>query len=123
MLDRTLEDALRATVLLALGMLEVNTGTFARARDLFTQAAGIASGRLLIRILAELASICFIFDDSAGMTAVAERASRAADPTDPEQAMLANYLTGAADVFGGRGDRGRPLVRYARDLLEAEPSP
>jgi DNA-binding CsgD family transcriptional regulator len=121
-LDRTLDDAPRATVLLALGMLELNTGTFARARDLFTEAVGIASGRLLIRILAELASICYIFDDSAGMTAVAERASLAADPTDPEQAMLAAYLTGAADVFAGRGDRGRPLVRHARDLLETEPS-
>ena len=121
-LDRTLDDAPRATVLLALGMLELNTGTLARARDLFTQAAGIASGRLLIRILAELAGICYIFDDSAGMTAVAERASRAADPTDPEQAMLAAYLTGAAEVFAGRGDRGRPLVRHALDLLETEPS-
>ena len=120
-LDRTLEDGPRATVLLVLGMRELYT-TFARARDLFTQAADIAGGRLLIRALEELASICYLFDDSAGMTAAAERANRAADPTDPEQAMLAAYLTGAAHVFAGRDDLGRPLVTRALDLLETEPS-
>ena len=121
-LDRTLEDGPRATVLLVLGMRELYTGTFARARDLFTQAADIAGGRLLIRALEELASICYLFDDSAGMTAAAERANRAADPTDPEQAMLAAYLTGAAHVFAGRSDLGRPLVTRALDLLETAPS-
>ncbi len=44
-----------------------------------------------------------------GMSAAAARAVRhAADETDPEQAMLAAYLAGAAHVFAGRPEEGAP---------------
>ena len=81
-------------VLVVLGMLELHTGTFVQARSLLRQAAEIAQGRLLIRALTELASVCYLLDDRVGMTAAAEQAETAADITDPEQSMLAAYLDG-----------------------------
>jgi hypothetical protein len=88
-------------VLFVLRWVSFTPAPFVRARNLFTQTADIASGRVLIRALSELASVCYLFDDSAGMTAAVERANRAASSADPEQAMLAAYFTGAAHVFDG----------------------
>ena len=56
----------RARVLLALGLLEWSHGPFARARELFEQAAGLATGRLLVRTLCELFHTCHLLDDIAG---------------------------------------------------------
>ena len=111
----------RARVLLALGLLEWSHGPFARARELFEQAAGLATGRLLVRTLCELFHTCHLLDDTAGMTAAADRAAVVADRTDPEQAMLAAYLSGAARVNEGRPDLGVPLVHQAIELLESDP--
>ena len=55
------------------------------------------------------------------MTAAADRAAMVADRTDPEQAMLAAYLPGAARVVEGRPDLGAPLVHQAIELLESDP--
>ena len=111
----------RARVLLALGLLEWSHGPFARARELFEQAAGLATGRLLVRTLCELFHTCHLLDDTEGMTAAADRASVVADRNDPEQAMLAAYLSGAARVNEGRPDLGVPLVHKAIELLESDP--
>ncbi|TDO43426.1 putative ATPase [Kribbella sp. VKM Ac-2527] len=111
----------RARVLLTLGMLEVWYGTFARARDLLEQAAELATGLQLIRTLSELFHICYLLDDIAGMVAAADRAASGADGTEPEQAMLAAYLPGAARVVEGRPDLGAPLIHQALELLETDP--
>lgn len=111
----------RARVLVALGMLEWSHGTFARARDLLMQAADLATGRLLMRILCELFHTCHLLDDAEGMTAAADRAAAVVDPSDPEQAMLAAYLPGAARVVEGRPDLGAPLLHRAIELLESDP--
>jgi DNA-binding CsgD family transcriptional regulator len=111
----------RAHVLVVLGLLERDHGTYAHARELFNQAAGLATGRLLLRTLSELLHICHLLDDSAGMTTAADRAAEVADRSDPEQAMLAAYLSGAARVVEGRPDLGAPLVYQAIELLESDP--
>ena len=111
----------RARVLLALGMLEWSHGPFVRARELFEQAAALATGRSLVRTLCELFHTCHLLDDTDGMTAAADRAAVVADRTDPEQAMLAAYLQGAARVVGGRPDLGAPLLHQAIALLESDP--
>jgi len=111
----------RARTLFVLGMLEWHHGTVARSRELFEQAAELATGRLLMRALCELVHICHFVDDVAGVTAAADRAEAVADRTDPEQAMLAAYLPGAARVVEGRPDLGAQLVRRAVELLESDP--
>ena len=121
-LDRAVEPAPRATVLLTLGLLEQHTGTFVRARELLSRATEIAAGPALLRGLVELGHLCYVFDDPVGMSTAAERAVSAADPADPEQAMLAAYLSGAAQVFAGRLEPGAADVSRALDLLESEPS-
>jgi DNA-binding NarL/FixJ family response regulator len=111
----------RARALVALGLLEWSDGPFARARELFEQASRLATGRLLVRTLCELFHTCHLLDDLDGMTAAADRAALVADRTDPEQAMLAAYLTGAARVNEGRPDLGSPLLHQAIELLESDP--
>lgn len=111
----------RARALVALGRLEQHHGGVVRSRELFEQAAALATGRLLMRTLCELTHICHFVNDDAGVTAAADRAAAVADQSDPEQAMLAAYLSGAARVVEGRPDLGAPLVRRAVDLLESDP--
>jgi DNA-binding NarL/FixJ family response regulator len=111
----------RARALVALGMLELWYGTFVRARDLLEQAAELATGLDLVRTLAELANVCHLLDDAPGMAAAADRTAAVADETDPEQAMLSAYLSGAARVVDGRPDLGVPMIRRAIELLESIP--
>jgi DNA-binding CsgD family transcriptional regulator len=111
----------RARVLVALGLLEWSHGTFARAHERFEQASHLATGRLLVRTLCELFHTCHLVDDIAGMAAAADRVAVVADRTDPEQAMLAAYLPGAARVNEGRPDLGTPLLHEAIELLESDP--
>ncbi len=111
----------RARVLVVLGMLELWYGTFARARDLLERAEGLATGVLLVRTLAELSSVCYLLNDLPGMSAVADRVAAVADQTDPEQAMLAAYLAGAALAAEGRPQVGAPLIHRAVELLETDP--
>ncbi|HEY6594089.1 MAG TPA: LuxR C-terminal-related transcriptional regulator, partial [Asanoa sp.] len=111
----------RARVLSALGFLEQFGGTYARAAELLEAAASLAAGRPLMRTLTDLAHIYYNVGDPARMDAVAARAAAEADPDDPDQAMLAAYIVGAAHIFRGRPDVGGPLVRRAIDLLETDP--
>ena len=112
----------RAKVLLALGLLEQAHGTLMASRDQFERAAQLAEGPVLMRSLTELFGCCHLLDDTAGMVSAAGRAAVAADPADPEQAMLAAYVEGAAWVVQGRPDLGFPLLYRAIELLESEPS-
>jgi DNA-binding CsgD family transcriptional regulator len=121
-LTHSSESDSRARVLVVSGILEQHTGTFVQARSLFFEAAEIARGRLLIRALTELASVCYLLDDRVGMTAAAEQADREADSADPEQSMLAAYLGGAALVFAGHQEQAVPLITRALELLETEPT-
>lgn len=111
----------RARVLYVMGQLEQHYGAIARSRELFEQASHLARGRLLLRPLTELAHVCHFVDDAGGVTAAASRAATVADRSDPEQAMLAAYLAGAAHVVEGRPDLGAPLLHRAIDLLETDP--
>jgi DNA-binding CsgD family transcriptional regulator len=114
--------ASKAQVLLALGLLEQAHGTLVASRDLLERASQAAEGRLLVRTLAELLGTCHLLDDTDGMVSAAYRAAAAADPHDPEQAMLAAYAEGAALVVQGRPDLGFALLRRAIELLETRPS-
>jgi DNA-binding CsgD family transcriptional regulator len=113
--------AARARVLSCLGVLELYGGTYTRAAELLEEAAAVATGRLLLRMLSDLSLIYYNVDDQVRFTDVAERATTGADPADPEQAMLAAYLSGAAQVWAGRPELGVPLVRHAIELLESDP--
>jgi hypothetical protein len=93
-------------VLSCLGVLELYGGTYTRAAELLEEAAGVATGRQLLRTLSDLSLIYYNVDDRGLLTDVAERAAAAADPADPEQAMLAAYLSGAAHVWAGRPELG-----------------
>jgi DNA-binding CsgD family transcriptional regulator len=124
-LDGGAGDAERASALFVLGQLEEYTGTFVRAREQLAAAAEAAEaqgGRLLLRVLVELAGTCYLLDDQEGNWQAAARAVARADEADPEQAMLAAYLSGAAYVFAGRPEEGAPRVVRALELLESEPS-
>ena len=124
-LDGPAGDADRASALFVLGQLEEYTGTFSRARELLAAAADAADaggGRLLLRVLVELGGACYLLDDQPGNWQAAARAVARADDSDPEQAMLAAYLSGAAYVFAGQPEEGAPRVVRALELLESEPS-
>ncbi|GAA2166035.1 helix-turn-helix transcriptional regulator [Pedococcus bigeumensis] len=112
----------RATVLYALGLIEQAHGTLVGSRDLLERAAQVATGRRLLRTLAELLGAYHLLDDTAGMLSAADRAAAAADPDDPEQAMLAAYVEGAARVVEGRFDLGFPLLHKSIELLETDPA-
>lgn len=111
----------RARVLVALGLLEQHYGTLANSRERLKRAAELATGRLLMRALYELTHVCHALDDLSGVVAAADRAAMVADRGDPEQAMLADYLPGAARVIEGRPDVGAPLLKQAVELLESDP--
>ena len=111
----------RARVLFVLGSLEWLHGTFARARERFSQATDLATGRPLVRTLSELFHTCHVLDDTQGMTAAADRAAAVADLADPEQAMVAAYLDGAARIVEGRPEIGSPRILEAVALLESDP--
>jgi DNA-binding CsgD family transcriptional regulator len=111
----------QARVLVALGLLEQHYGTLANSRQRFERAAELATGRLLVRALYELTHVCHALDDLNGVVAAADRAAVVADRTDPEQAMLAAYLPGAARVIEGRPDLGAPLLTQAVEQLESDP--
>jgi DNA-binding CsgD family transcriptional regulator len=116
------DPAPRARVLLALGLLEQAHGTLVASRDLLERAAEVAEGRVLLRALAQLLGVCHLLDDTAGMISAAVVAKAAADPDDPEQAMHAAFVEGAALVVQGHLDLGFPLLRQAIELLETDPS-
>lgn len=113
--------AARAVVLSALGLREQYRGSLHRSAELLDRAAAVATGRHRMRVLAELAQVHYMRGELDAMGDVARRSVRAADRGDPEQAMLAAYLGGAAHVVAGRPDLGVPLVREAVALLEADP--
>jgi DNA-binding NarL/FixJ family response regulator len=111
----------RSRVLSCMGVLELYGGTYTRAAELLEEAAAVATGRLLLRTLSDLSLIYYNVDDRVRLTDLARRAAAGADPADAEQAMLAAYLSGAAQVWAGRPDLGEPLVRRAIELLESDP--
>ena len=76
----------------------------------------------MLRVLVELGGACYLLDDQPGNWQAAARAVARADDSDPEQAMLAAYLSGAAYVFAGQPEEGAPRVVRALELLESEPS-
>ncbi|MEV6488677.1 LuxR family transcriptional regulator [Actinoplanes sp. NPDC051633] len=114
--------AARSAALGALGRREQYRGSLRRSAELLARAAEVATGRPLLRTLTDLAHLRYMLGDPAGMADAARRAVAAADRDDPEQAMLAAYLSGAAQVVAGRPDLGVPLVREAVALLESDPA-
>ncbi|HET6529097.1 MAG TPA: LuxR C-terminal-related transcriptional regulator, partial [Actinoplanes sp.] len=115
------DDAARATVWHALGVMEEFGGSIPRAADLQAAAAESGTGRLRVRALAQLTMLRYRLDDAAGMLAAASRLAEAAHPGDPEQRMLAEYGLGAAQVFAGELTVGREHMRRAVQLLETDP--
>ena len=111
----------QARVLTCLGQLEQFSGTYRRAAELLEEAAGLATGRALLRTLTELSHVYYNSDQPQQQARVAERAAVAADDQDAEQVMLASYLQGAALGWAGRTEQAAPLLLRALDLLEHDP--
>lgn len=112
----------RARALATLAAVEQYTGRADRARDLFTEAATTATGRLLTRTLVDLAHISYVIGDFASIEAAAARADRDAEREDPEQAMHRDYLVGMAAVLAGEPEKGAEPLGRALTALETEPT-
>ncbi|WP_156996629.1 helix-turn-helix transcriptional regulator [Knoellia aerolata] len=112
--------AARAHVLFVLGTLEQAHGTLTAAKGRLAQAAELASGDVLLRVLVELFGVCHLLDDTAGMLVAAERAAAVADRDRPEQDMLASYVLGAARVVDGHPDVGAGLLHHATSVAESD---
>jgi len=112
----------RARALLALGTLEHYAGAPTLARPLLTEAAGLGTGAVRLRALAELSIVGYRLGSAEAMAAAADALAADVDSTDPEHAMLAHYTRAAALAFSGDWVAARVAGLRAVDLLEGEPS-
>ena len=113
-------DAARGEVLFTLGMLEQYAGSVPLAVDHLDFASDLLRGVQQVRALTELAISLFRLNDLAGMSACAQRIDAVADPSDPEQALLAAFAVGTTLVLSGdfeAGRRGWPRSGGSRTLL------
>jgi len=115
------DSAARGRALAALGSLEQVAGSIPQARRFLEQAAELTTGRLRVRVLADLAQVCFRLNDFSGLAAAAERTAAVADEADPEQRLLSLYLRGVVAVAGPDPATGRRLLTATLDLLDADP--
>jgi DNA-binding CsgD family transcriptional regulator len=116
-LDGPAGRAARAQVLFTLGVLEQYAGSVPRAADLLAAAAGLADGAQLVWALAELGNTRFRLNDLSGVAEVADRLAEAADPRDPGQRALAEFVRGVVLTVGGDPAAGRPLLADVLELL------
>ena len=91
----------RGEALSTLGMLEQYAGSVPRSVEHLDDAARLLEGPPLVRVLTELALARFRLNDVAGMVDCAQRIDAVADPTDPEQRLLAAFTGGTALVLTG----------------------
>jgi DNA-binding CsgD family transcriptional regulator len=112
----------RGDVLYTLGRLEQYAGSVPAAIDLLDEAVDLTAGRTRVWSLAELAFTQFRLNDLSSLGDTAGRISRFADATDPEQQVLADFVTGVSKIVGGDADAGRRLVGRAMEVLDSEPS-
>ena len=111
-----------ARVLLALGLLEQNSGSIPRAAALLRRAAETGSGTVRLRALVELAQVNYRLGSATGVSEAAAAIAAVADLNDPEQEMLTCYTRSAALAFGGRWDEARIPGLRAMELLESVPA-
>ena len=120
-LDGPAGRAARAQVLSTLGVLEQYAGSVPRAAELLAAAAELAEGPQRVWALAELGHTRFRLNDLAGVGEIADRLAEAADPRDPGQRALAEFMRGVVLTVGGDPDAGRPLLADVLELLQSPP--
>ena len=111
-------DTARGEVLFTLGMLEQYAGSVPLAVDHLAFASDLLRGVQQVRALTELAISQFRLNDLAGMSACAQRIERAADPSDPEQALLAAFAVGTTLVLSGDFEAGAARLAQVRRLAD-----
>jgi DNA-binding CsgD family transcriptional regulator len=112
----------RASALLTLGVIEEYAGSVVASRDHLAEAGDVGRGATRVRALAELALVGYRLGDAEAMASAARGTLDVADPDDPEQRMLAEYMTGASAAFGGRWQDAREPMQRALELLESDPA-
>jgi len=134
LVDRVLaegaKDRARGEALFTLGMLQQYAGSVPQSVEYLDEASYLLDGLALVRDLTELALARFRLNDIAGMADCSRRIHIAADPSDPEQRLMAAFCGGAARLLAGDletgmarlGEVGRladlPALRHdARALL------
>jgi DNA-binding NarL/FixJ family response regulator len=117
-LDGPAGRAARAQVLSTLGVLEQYAGSVPRAAELLATAAELAEGPQRVWALAELGHTRFRLNDLTGLGEIADRLAEAADPGDPGQRALAEFMRGVALMVGGDPAAGRPLLAGVLELLQ-----
>ena len=122
LVDRVLSsgapDRTRGEALFTLGMLEQYAGSVPSSVEHLNDASRLLAGPVLVRALTELAMARFRLNDFAGLAECAERIDAAADPTDPEQQLLAHFTGGAALVLAGDLDAGMRRLAEVRRLAD-----
>jgi DNA-binding NarL/FixJ family response regulator len=110
--------AARGEALFTLGMLEQYAGSVPLSAEYLDDASHLLDGVVLVRDLAELAMARFRLNDVAGFAECAERIADAADVDDPEQALLAQFVTGVAMTLAGDLEEGMARLADVRRLSD-----
>lgn len=106
----------RGRALLVLGMLEQYAGSVPRSVEHLAAAADLLDGVQQVRALAELANGRFRLNQLDRIAETAARIDAAADPSDPEQRMLASFTSGVAAMLRGDIEAGLARLREVRAL-------
>ena len=114
-------DRVRGEVLFTLGMVEQYAGSVPESVEYLSAASSLLDGRDLVRALAELALARFRLNDFAGIDECARQIDPAADRTDPEQQLLADFTGGAALMLNGAVDAGLTRLSEVRRLADLPP--
>jgi len=110
----------RGRALFTLGMLEQYAGSVPRSADHLAAACDQLDGRLLVRALAELAQIRFRLNDPGAIAECADRIAVAADRTDPEQRLLADFTEGVSMMLHGEPESSHVKLAAVQELALSE---
>ncbi|MGA9746136.1 MAG: ATP-binding protein, partial [Nocardioides sp.] len=104
------DPGVRGRALSTLGTLELATGSVPLAAEMLTSAVDLVDGTALIRTLTDLGMAHFRLGELESIVIVAARMAAAADPEDPEQQMLTDFIGSIAAAVAGDVTRSQPLL-------------
>ena len=107
--------------LFTLGTLEEYAGSVPSAVELLASAADRLDGEYRTQAIAELAIARFRLNDVTGFGECAARIQQAADPDDPEQRMLSDFIRGVAAILGGDPAVGQALLVEVIERISLPP--
>ncbi|HET7378784.1 MAG TPA: LuxR C-terminal-related transcriptional regulator, partial [Gaiellales bacterium] len=118
-LSSSARDLIRGEALFTLGMLEQYAGSVPRSVEHLSAASFTLDGPELVRAVAELAVAHFRLNHLAELAQCGRRIDAIADPTDPEQQLLAHFTGGLALVLAGDLDTGMSRLANVRRLADS----